>query len=91
MGEPPRGAARTAPDRHTVSGIPPPAENQAHVDALEAVVAGRYARIVIAPRDGMPTTYALTAWRRLQRFDAIDEPSMRAFIAAYHGTDNHAR
>ncbi|MDA0700507.1 MAG: DUF3105 domain-containing protein [bacterium] len=68
-----------------------PAENQAHVDALEAVVAGRYARIVIAPRDGMPTTYALTAWRRLQRFDAIDEPSMRAFIAAYHGTDNHAR
>jgi len=68
-----------------------PEDNRTQVAALEAVVAGRYARIVIAPRDGMPTPYALTAWRRLQRFDAIDEPAMRAFIAAYHGADHHPR
>jgi hypothetical protein len=68
-----------------------PEENRARVAELEAVVAGRYARVVIAPRDGMPTPYALTAWRRLQRFEAVDEAAMRAFIAAYHGTDHHPR
>jgi len=66
-------------------------ENRAHVAALEAVVAGRYARVVIAPRDAMPTAYALTAWQRLQRFVAIDEPGMREFLAAYHGLDHHSR
>jgi len=65
-----------------------PEENAAHVAALEDVARG-YARVVIAPREGMPTPYALTAWQRLQRFDAVDLEGMRAFIAAYHGIDNH--
>lgn len=64
-------------------------ENREHVAALEAVVPRAYARVVIAPRDGMPTTYAATAWQRLQRFDAIDADAMQGFIAAYHGIDNH--
>jgi hypothetical protein len=64
-------------------------ENRAHVAALEAVVPRAYARVVIAPRDGMPTTYAATAWQRLQRFDEVDAEAMQAFIAAYHGIDNH--
>ena len=68
-----------------------PEENEAHVAALEQVVAGRYARYVIAPREDMPTPYALTAWRRLARFDAIDVAAMQAFLAAYHGVDHHPR
>ncbi len=66
----------------------PPEENAAHVAALEDVARG-YRLTVIAPREGMPTRYALTAWQRLQRFDEIDPEAMRAFIAAYHGIDNH--
>lgn len=68
-----------------------PEENAAHVAALEDVVGGAFSRIVIAPREGMPTTYALTAWQRLQRFDAIDPKAMRTFVRAYHGRDQHAR
>jgi hypothetical protein len=64
-------------------------ENREHVAALEAVVPRSYPRVVIAPRDGMPTTYAATAWQRLQRFETIDADAMQAFIAAYHGIDNH--
>ena len=64
-------------------------ENEAHVDALEGVVGGRYPRVVIAPRDDMPTTYALTAWQRLARFDELDVEGMQAFLAAYHGIDHH--
>jgi hypothetical protein len=68
-----------------------PEENEAHVAALQEVVEGRYSRFVIAPREGMPTTYALTAWQRLQRFDAIDAVAKQAFLAAYHGLDHHPR
>ena len=68
-----------------------PKENEAHVAALEEVVDGRFSRFVIAPREGMPTAYALTAWRRLERFDAIDVAAKQAFLAAYHGLDHHPR
>jgi hypothetical protein len=65
-----------------------PEENDAHLIALEEVAQG-YRRIVIAPRENMPTTYALTAWQRLQRFDEVDRDGMRAFIEAFHGIDHH--
>jgi hypothetical protein len=65
-----------------------PEENEAHVIALEEVSRG-FSRIVIAPRDDMPTTYAFTAWQRLQRFDEIEAEGMRAFIDAFHGIDHH--
>lgn len=65
-------------------------ENEAHVAALEDVAQG-YRRIVIAPREEMPTTYALTAWQRLQRFDGIDREAMREFIDAFEGVDHHQR
>lgn len=68
-----------------------PEENEAHVAALQEVVAGRYSRFVIAPRADMPTPYAMTAWQRLERFDAIDAVAMQAFLAAYHGLDHHPR
>lgn len=65
-----------------------PEENEAHIRALEDVARG-YRNVVIAPREEMPTLYALTAWTRLQRFDAIDEAGMRAFLEAYEGIDHH--
>ena len=68
-----------------------PEENEAQVAALQEVVDGRYSRVVIAPREGMPTPYAMTAWQRLERFDAIDTVAMQAFLAAYHGLDHHPR
>ena len=63
-------------------------KNRAHIDALQEV-SRSYRRIVIAPREEMPTTYAFTAWQRLQRWDEIDEEEMVAFIDAYEGIDNH--
>lgn len=58
------------------------------VAALQEV-AGSYRRTVIVPREDMPTTYALTAWQRLQRFDDLDREAMRAFLQAYEGIDHH--
>lgn len=65
-----------------------PEENEEHVSALEEVASG-FPKTVIAPREEMPTTYALTAWTRLQRFDEVDRDGMREFIDAYHGIDHH--
>jgi hypothetical protein len=65
-----------------------PEGNEAEIEALENVARG-FHRIVVAPREGMSTRYALTAWQRLQRFDEIDRDGMRAFIDAFHGVDHH--
>lgn len=58
------------------------------IAALERITDG-YRRIVIVPRSDMPTDFALTAWQRLQRFDAVDEAGMLAFVDAYEGLDHH--
>lgn len=65
-------------------------ESNRRIAALEDVAEGSR-RIVIVPREDMPTEFALTAWQRLQRFDEIDEPAMRAFVEAYEGLDHHGR
>jgi Protein of unknown function (DUF3105) len=65
-----------------------PEENEKNIAALEAVSKGNR-HIVIAPRETMTTTYAMTAWSRLQRFDSLDETGMKAFIKAFHGIDHH--
>ncbi|UCH26914.1 MAG: DUF3105 domain-containing protein [Trueperaceae bacterium] len=67
-----------------------PEENEDHIEALEEI-SSRFRRIVILPREGMPTAYAFTAWQRLQRFDEINEEGMLAFIDAFEGIDHHAR
>lgn len=67
-----------------------PEENEAHIAALESAAQG-YRRVVILPREDMPTQYALTAWTRLQRFDEIDVEGKRAFLEAYEGIDHHPR
>lgn len=67
-----------------------PEENEAHVAALEEI-SRQWRRIVIAPREDLGSTYAFTAWTRLQRFDEIDEEAMVKFIDAYEGIDHHPR
>ena len=67
-----------------------PEENTRRIRDLENVARG-YRRVIIVPRDGMPTTYAFTAWQRLERFDVIDSEKMRRFIDAFEGIDHHVR
>jgi len=67
-----------------------PEENQRHVTALEnAYDSSRYRRVVIAPREDLETTYAMTAWQRLQTFDEINADEINAFMEAYEGVDHH--
>ena len=63
-------------------------ENNAEIIKLEEIARG-YRRVVIVPRENMPTPYAMTAWTKLQRFESIDEEAMRAFLEAYEGIDHH--
>ena len=64
------------------------AETEERLATLEAAARG-YRRTAIVPREGMPTTYALTAWQRLQRFEEPDIDGMRAFVDAFEGIDHH--
>jgi len=64
------------------------AEDESTVAQLEQVSA-RYRRVVIVPREDMESAFALTAWQRLQRFDALDAEGMTAFLEAYEGIDHH--
>jgi Protein of unknown function (DUF3105) len=58
---------------------------------LRSIVA-RYDRMVIlAPYPGMDRRIALTAWRRLDKFDDFDRQRIVRFIEAYRGIDHHRR
>lgn len=50
---------------------------------LAQTIEERGTGVVVAPYPGMKPKIALTAWTRLQTFDAIDEPAMIKFINAY--------
>jgi hypothetical protein len=63
-------------------------ETIARVTALEEASRG-YRRVVVAPYEEMPTTFAATAWQRLQRFDEVDLDGKRAFVDAFEGIDHH--
>lgn len=67
-----------------------PEENDANIDLLSAV-SRNYSRIIIAPRENLPSKYVLTAWTRMQQFDDIDREGMLRFIEAYEGLDHHPR
>lgn len=67
-----------------------PEENLARVAALEeAYDSSRYRRVVIAPYEGLATTYAMSAWQRLATFNKIDSEKINAFMEAYEGIDHH--
>lgn len=57
-----------------------------------ATIVKRYDRqVILAPYPGMDKTIALTAWTRIDTFDAFDERRIVRFIEAYRGIDHHAR
>lgn len=65
-------------------------ENEENIQRLEEVASG-YRRVVIVPRENMPTPYAMTAWQRLERFEDINEEGMRTFLESFEGIDHHPR
>jgi hypothetical protein len=50
---------------------------------LAQTIEERGSGVIVAPYPGMKYKIALTAWTRLEAFDAIDEPAMIKFINAY--------
>ncbi len=64
-------------------------DNVDRASALEEVVGTRWPRTVIVPQEGLDTTYVLTAWTRMQRFEHLDVEGKRAFLEAFHGIDHH--
>jgi len=48
-------------------------------------------RVLLAPYPGMERCIALTAWTRIDAFDAFDEARVTRFIEAYRGIDHHPR
>jgi hypothetical protein len=65
-----------------------PEENRERLGQLEEVARG-FQRVVIAPREGLETPFAATAWQRRQLFESVDAAGMRAFIEAFEGVDHH--
>ncbi|MCI0484905.1 MAG: DUF3105 domain-containing protein [candidate division NC10 bacterium] len=60
------------------------------VDKLKAI-AQRYDRLILAPYPGMDKQIALTAWRRLDKFNEFGEQRIIRFIDAHIGIDHHPR
>ena len=56
---------------------------------LAGVVQGYDNEVILAPYKGLSNPIVVTAWTRIQRFDAFDEAGMRRFIDAYKGIDHH--
>jgi len=52
-------------------------------------IAGRYARVVLAPYNGLDRKIALTAWGKIDKFDEVDEARIVRFIKAHIGIDHH--
>ncbi len=48
-------------------------------------------KVIAAPYEGLETPIVLTAWTRLDALPAYDDQRIRNFVAAYRGTDHHAR
>ena len=61
------------------------------VRQLTAIVSRYDRQVILAPYPGMDKTIALTAWGRIDKFDAFDEKRIVRFIEAYRGIDHHAR
>ena len=47
--------------------------------------------VLLEPYSGMGSKIALTAWTRIDKFEAFDELRIRKFIEAYEGIDHHVR
>lgn len=60
------------------------------VEKLKAIVSRHPEHVILAPYPGMKTRIALTAWRRIDAFDDLDEARVSRFINTYKGIDHHA-
>ncbi|HET7379702.1 MAG TPA: DUF3105 domain-containing protein [Gaiellales bacterium] len=59
------------------------------VEKLRAIVRNYDKQVILAPYPSMKSRIALTAWTRLDRFDAYDAKRIVRFIEAYRGIDHH--
>lgn len=59
------------------------------IDALAGIVARYDTQVILAPYPDMDARIALTAWGRLDKFEAFDEARIVRFIEAYRGIDHH--
>ena len=60
-----------------------------HVRQKNPYLRSKYHHLVLAPYPGMDATIALTAWQRIDKFDAYDEQRIIRFIEEYVGIDHH--
>ncbi len=51
----------------------------------------RYGHLIVAPYRNIGSKNALTAWGRIDKFDAYDDARIRRFIEAYIGVDHHPK
>ena len=58
-------------------------------EQLKKIVQSYDKQVILAPYPSMKTRIGLTAWTRLDAFDAFDERRIRRFINAYRGIDHH--
>lgn len=73
------------------------------IEALKAMLVKRFPgrnpsfprdrldHILMHPNPTIDTAWALTAWTRLDKFDAYDEKRIVRFIQAYKGIDHHVK
>ena len=59
------------------------------IDQLTSVVAPYKAKVFVGPYKGIGNRIALTAWRRIDKFDEYDEQRIIDFIKEYMGVDHH--
>jgi hypothetical protein len=59
------------------------------VDRLSAIVSLYDEQVILAPYPGIGSRIALTAWRRIDTFDELDEDRVTQFIRAFRGIDHH--
>ncbi len=58
-------------------------------EQLRAIVRRYDRQVILAPYPTMKSRIALTAWTRIDAFDAFDETRIVRFIEAYRGIDHH--
>lgn len=61
------------------------------LEPLKQIVKRYTDHVLLAPYPGLDRCVALTAWTRIDKFDAVDEGRVVRFIDAYRGIDHHKR
>lgn len=60
-------------------------------DALGSIVRSYRDKVILEPYEGIETPLVLTAWRRIDNLEGLDESRIRLFIDTYRGIDHHVR